>query len=315
MGIYQYCQPFEIENKKVVYVNSYHPGHPSSDEIMESVLMSFPADSFEVNYFIMDTKRNPSEEYIQERAAQISDSIKNLKPDILIVSDDNAVKYLVNPYFAGTDLPVVFCGVNVSASQYNLPAGQVTGMLEILPLAELLELTRSYYPGMSDLLILTENTTTSRKQQQMLDTLFDRLELNVSYEMINDFESWKLAFITAADSYDAIYMPTNGAILGWDDDEAVRHVKEYIKVPLLTCEDFMMPYVVLGVTKIASEHGTWAASTAKRILLGNLPSDIPVTRNQQSVTWLNSSLADQIGFHPDSSLVKQAKMVTLSGRP
>jgi len=230
MGIYQYCQPFEIEKMKVVYVNSYHPGHPSSDEIMESVLGSFPA-------------------------------------------------------------------------------GQVTGMLEILPLGELLELTRSYYPGMSDLLILTENTTTSRKQQQMLDTLFDRLDLNVSYEMINDFDTWKTIFKEANDAYDAIYIPTNGAILGWDHDEAVSHVKKYIKVPLLTCEDFMMPYVVLGVTKVASEHGSWSAGTAKKILQGTSPEDIPVTRNQQSVTWLNSTLADQIGFNPDSMLVSKAKMV------
>ena len=99
---------------------------------------NLPADSFEVFSHFMDTKRNPSEEFIKRRAAEILDSIKLEKPDLLIVSDDNAVKYLVEPHPREINIPIVFCGVNWSVKQYDLSEHSITGILEMLPVAELL---------------------------------------------------------------------------------------------------------------------------------------------------------------------------------
>ena len=122
------CGLQEIEKKKVVYVNSYHRGFPPSDQITEGVFEKLPADSFEIIAHFMDTKRNPSEEYIKKRAAEILDSINNENPDLLIVSDDNAVKYLVVPNFQDNPMPIVFCGVNWTAEQYDLSHCNITGI-------------------------------------------------------------------------------------------------------------------------------------------------------------------------------------------
>ncbi len=307
---FQSCVQRDIEKKKVVYINSYHKGHPSSDEIMESVIENFPADSFRITSYLMDTKLNPSETFIENRAAQIYDSIKAAQPDILIVSDDNAVKYLVQPYLKDLAMPVVFCGVNWSDQEYNLPASKVTGMLEVLPLADLLLTLRPYYPSMKRLLVLTENTTTSRKERQLLDTLFNRVGVDATNVLVDNFDQWKSEFKDANDLYDIIYIPTNGGIKGWEHDEAVSFVSQNIKVPLVTCEDFMMPYALFGLTKVAKEQGIWAARTAKKILNGANPEDFQVISNQQSVVWLNTSLADKIHFLPDSILMSKARIVS-----
>ncbi len=66
---------------------------------------------------------------------------------------------------------------------------------------------------------------------------------------------------------DIVYIPTNGAVKGWNKEEAVDFVYRNISLPLVTREDFMMPYVVVGVTKIAKEQGIWAATTAQKILM------------------------------------------------
>lgn len=71
----------------------------------------------------------------------------------------------------------------------------------------------------------------------------------------------------------------------------------------------MMPYAVLGRTKVAKEQGIWAAQTAKKILKGENPSDIPVIRNQQSKTWLNSKLADKIQFIPDEEFLRKTIII------
>lgn len=303
------CKPKPAEKPKIVYVNSYHLGHPSSDEIMDAVIQEFPADSFELHNFIMDTKRNPSQEYIREKAAEISDSIEILNPDIVIVSDDNAVKYIIQPYFKDSEIPVVFCGVNWSAKEYDLSSVPVTGMLEILPLTDVLTAMRTFDPAIKKLLVLNENTTTSRKEQMLLDTLFSNVGVNASYELVNDFEKWKAKFAEGNQNYDLIYISTNGAIKGWDKQEAIAFIQQHIKVPVVTCEDFMMPYAVLGMTKVASEQGHWAAQTAKQVLKGADIRQIPVTKNKKAVTWFNEALAEKINFQPDSGFLKNAKPV------
>ncbi|HBH82903.1 MAG: hypothetical protein A2X05_06530 [Bacteroidetes bacterium GWE2_41_25] len=50
-----------------------------------------------------------------------------------------------------------------------------------------------------------------------------------------------------------------GSIKNWEKAEAVEIVSQNINVPIITCDDFMMPYCVFGMTKVAFEQGEWAA--------------------------------------------------------
>ena len=297
------------EPGKVVYINSYHQGFPPSDQITGGVREDLPADSFDVSYFFMDTKRNPDEAYIKERAASLFDSLKVIDPDVLIVSDDNAMKYLALPYFRGSHQPIVFCGVNWSITNYDISECNITGILEILPVADLVKSLRPYYPEMKKLLVLNENTTTSRKTQPILDTLLGNMGLEVTQELVENFESWKSAFINANETFDIIYLQTRGAIQGWDDQEAREHIRQYMKIPTATCEEFMMPYAMFGLTQLSEEQGTKAAQMTRKILNGTDPSDIPITRNQLSRIWINPDLAELIGFEPDTELRGRATMV------
>jgi ABC-type uncharacterized transport system substrate-binding protein len=307
-GIYSCGKP-GFEKKKVIYVNSYHRGFPPSDQITEGVYETLPADSFEVLAYFIDSKRNPSEEYIIKRAAEILDSINKEDPDVLIVSDDNALKYLVVPNFQDDPMPIVYCGVNWTADQYELSRCNITGILELLPVPELVQTLKPYYPGMKKLLVLNENTTTSRKTKPLLDTLLGGIGMEVTQELVDDFESWKAVFEEANRSCDIIYLQTRGAIRGWDHDGALKHIDQHIKIPLVTCEDFMMPYAVFGLTQLSKEQGMVAAKKAKMILNGTSPGEIPVSKNQMTDVWINTRLAEKIGFSPDKVLLDRARIV------
>jgi ABC-type uncharacterized transport system substrate-binding protein len=295
--------------RKIVYVNSYHRGFPPSDEITSGVFEHLPADSFQVMAHFMDTKRNPSEAFIRKRAEELVDSIILEEPDVLIVSDDNALKYLVVPNLLDKSLPIVFCGVNWSADQYDLSGYNITGIIEILPVRDLVQTLKPYYPEMKKLLVLNENTTTSRKTKPLLDTLLANLGMDVTQELVDDFESWKTVFADANQTNDIIYLQTRGAIKDWDHEEALEHIDRHIQIPLVTCEDFMMPYAVFGLTQVSREQGMVAAEKAKRILNGANPADIPVTQNHRVNIWLNTRLAEKIGFHPDGDLLEKATIV------
>jgi ABC-type uncharacterized transport system substrate-binding protein len=308
-AFFQMCAPQKKEKQVVTYINSFHRGHPSSDQIMDGILENFPADSFEIDTYFMDTKRDLSKENIGQKAAQLYDSIMEINPDILLISDDNAVKYIVQPHLEDFNMPIVFCGVNWTDAEYELPSDKVTGMLEILPVADMVFTMRSYYPSMENLLFLSENTTTSRKEEQLLDTLFTRTGVTATYRLVDDFEQWKTAFKAGNQEYDIIYLPTNGAIKGWNREEAIDFINKHLQVPVVTTEDFMMPYVVFGLTKVAKEQGIWVALTAKKILNGRKITDFPVTRNKESTYWINTSLAEKIGFEPDSVLLSRSRVI------
>lgn len=304
----QSCDQSGYAKKRIAYINSYHRGFPPSDLITAAVMEAFPADSFELVPYFMDTKRNPSESFIRKRAQELLDSIRAIKPDVLIVSDDNAMKYLVVPNFQDDPLPIVFCGVNWTVEQYDISACNITGVLEILPVAELIQTLKPYYPEMKKLLVLNENTTTSRKTRPILDTLPGRFGLEVTQELVDDFERWKSVFAEANETYDIIYLQTRGAIKGWEDHEALDHIDQFIKIPVVTCEEFMMPFAVFGLTQLSEEQGMVAAAMARAILKGTPPKDIPITKNKLSKIWINTRLTEKIGFQPEQALADKAKL-------
>ncbi len=303
------CQQSGSSKAKIFYINSYHKGYGSSDDVMRALENKLKSDSIELNIFFMDSKRKNSTEQIKQKALAAFNSIKAFKPDVIIASDDNAIKYLIEPHFKESDIPVIFCGVNWSADEYDLPESQITGMLEVLPLRENLQIIKKYYPKGQKLLVLTENSSSAKKNKVLLDTLFTHVGFEPDYALVDDFEQWKEQFKAANDSFDVIYLPTNGSISNWDKQAAKKFVAQHIKIPVITCDDFMMSYAVFGLTKIAAEQGEWAGETALKILSGISPADIPVTKNVRSKAWLNKTLSDKIAFEPDTALKNKCEII------
>ena len=141
------------ESSKVLFINSYFPGFPSSDEYLAGIRDAFNGRNIELRTFNMDTKRNPQVEFIEAKAAEVIDEINAFKPDLIISSDDNAAKYVIQPHLRDGPIPVLFCGVNWTCWQYDLPTPFVTGILEVLPVREVIEELQKYYPEAEKLTI------------------------------------------------------------------------------------------------------------------------------------------------------------------
>jgi ABC-type uncharacterized transport system substrate-binding protein len=292
------------EAVRIVYVNSYHEGYGSSDDVMEGIVETLQGENIELKTFFLDAKRKTTRPEIHESVQLILREIQNFNPALMIVSDDNAVKELVVPFFNNSSLPVVFCGVNWSAEQYG-PGSNITGMLEVLPLRECLGEVISNYPETKRLVVLSENSLSEQNNRLLLDTLYRNLGLEVTYKLADDFETWEAMFLEANNDADLIYMPTNGAIKNWDNNYAREIIENNIKIPVVTCDDFMMPYAVFGLTKVAKEQGVWAAKTAMEVLHGKSPAEIPQTRNREMKAWLNDTLAKRINFRISEQMKSQ----------
>ncbi len=283
------------DTRKIFFINFYHVGYPSRDGVTDGIMEALSGKEIDLEIFYMDSKQNPAEDQIKGKVKEAMKRIMQFSPEVIIASDDNAVKYLVAPYLDTAGIPVVFCGVNWSADQYGL-GDNITGMLEVSPLRECISTIKRQYPDIDQMTVLSENTTSEKNNTELLDTLYRNLGFQVDYRLVDDFEQWKSAFEEISRITHLIFLPTNGAIRGWDREEAKQFVAENIRVPIITCDDFMMDYAVFGLTKVFREQGEWAAATALRIMDRTLPASIPVTRNTQFRAFLNRNLANRMGF-------------------
>ncbi|NJM93266.1 MAG: hypothetical protein HC842_00160 [Cytophagales bacterium] len=198
--------------KRIFYINSYHPGYPASDETLRGLGENLDSRLFDLDTFFLDTKRRPDSASVAQRVSLCLAHLRSFDPDLVVVSDDDAVKYVVVPHLSGTSLPVIFCGVNWSAQSYGLSSKNVTGMLEVLPLESSLTLFSRALPWANRLAVISENSNSERRNTELLDTLYRRMGWLPSYYLVDTFDEWKAALLASQDSAELLYLPTNGAL-------------------------------------------------------------------------------------------------------
>lgn len=287
---------------RIFHLDSYHQGYGLSDETDTGIKAALHGKPVELSTFYLDTKRHSKEEEIRQSVAKARAAIERFRPNVLIASDDPAVRYVVLPYYKDGPTPVVFCGVNWSAEPYGLPNAHVTGMIEVVPVLETIDLARKSFPRIRKLGVLSEDSLSEQSNKTQLEPKYHALGLEVTYVMVKDYASWKQEFEKLQDQVDILYLPTQGAVQNWDEPDARAFVRQRTKKPAVTTDAFMMPYALFGLTKTAVEQGEWAAAAALSILAGKKPADIPVVRNRRRKAYLNPTLAAQLKFVPGPEL-------------
>jgi len=294
-------------SSKLFYINSHHPGEASSDEVMAGMYEVVADSRARLDVFFMDAKRCPDRESIDAKTEEVLQIIRQIEPDVIIASDDNAVKFVVAQHFKNGPIPCVFCGVDWTCEPYGLPTEHVTGMLEVPPVREAVETLKRYYPEMKNLVVLSANTASTQQARPFLDSLFAQSDLTSTYAFVETYDEWRTEFLKANREADVIYLATGEAIRDWDQADAEAFVAEYIHVPVFTCDASMVRCTVFGLTTAPREQGRWAAKTALRILRGKSPARIPVVEGQETKAHVNMALADRIGFEPDDDLLDRRR--------
>lgn len=295
----------DYADKKIVWVDSYHDGYAWSDGIEAGVQSSLENSGVDLKVVRMDTKRNTDEAFGQQAGLDAKAEIESFNPDVVIACDDNAQKYLVVPYLKDTDLPVVFCGVNWDASPYGFPTSNVTGMIEIDLVTQMIDLLKPYAAG-ERIAYLTGDTNTERK---VFETYNDRfLDGQLQAAFVTDFDEFKSEYLRLQDEVDMVYFGNNAGITDWDDAAAEAFILENAEIPSGSSSDWMAPYVLLIVGKNAAEQGEWAVEAALSILDGTPVSDIPLAENKESSLILNLNLADKLDVVFTPSMLRYAEV-------
>lgn len=277
--------------KRVFYVDSYHIGYEWSDGIEAGFRQALDGTGIMIEAFHLDTKRNTSPEFCEQAGVEAAAALEAFNPDVVVATDDNAQKCVVVPFLKDKAIPVIYLGVNWDASSYNYSTDQITGMVEIDLVPSMLSHLREYAKGEKVGYVTvaseTEDKVISVYNEQFLDGTMQ------SYT-VKTYEEFKAAFLQAQTETDMVIIGNNAGIDVWNEAEAEQFFLENTHIPTATIYDWLAPYVLLTMAKVAEEQGEWGAQTTLRILDGTPVADIPYVSNKKGNLILNLDLAAQM---------------------
>ena len=297
----------DYTGKKILWAESYHEGYAWTDDMETGLHEVLDGTGVELKIIHMDTKRNSDDAFGEAAARNVKAEIEDFQPDVVIASEDNVQKLLIVPYLKGTELPIVFNGVNWDASAYGYPAENVTGMIEVELPDQLVELLKGYANG-ERLGYLTIDSSTERKSVDIINQRFFDGKMQVYWATTQD--EFKTAFQAAQQEVDILFIGNNAGSDKWDEEEMQQFVIKNTTIPTGAVRDWMAPYALLTLAKSGKEQGEWAAQAALSILDGTAISEIPVTENKKGEMIVNLDLADKLGVVFAPSLLKNALILS-----
>lgn len=287
----------------VLVVHSYHPVLAWTRQCTRGIDQVL-GDVATVHHVYLDTKRIPESEF-QAMADAAMTVFRRLRPDVVMLGDDNALR-LLGPPIAATGTPVVYLGINNNPREYfdTIPAN-VTGVIERVPLFPWIRYLREIMPDASRVLVLLDASPTS---QALVDVNFGARKAitfdggSIEYNFSAGWDDWRQRVLGAA-IYDMIVMPVFHAL----EDESGSHVpvdevvgwtSAHTPVPVFANQDYAVgddgvagAYVIQGET-----HARLAAAMAREILSGVNPASLPLQNDHNGAFYFNKKQLRRFGL-------------------
>jgi ABC-type uncharacterized transport system substrate-binding protein len=314
------------QTPKVLYVNSYHKGFAWCDSIERGLFESLDCvdqngnassdrapvkvDSskspVELVVWRMDTKRNTAKAWKKAEAQKIMAYIKTWKPDIVLLSDDNAAIFLGVPYLLDSKIPVVFCGTAWDVSQYGFDKkNNVTGMIEVAQIEHLFGLLKQHAKG-KRLGIMGADTLSCRRASDNYQRV---LGVKATESWAKTAAQFKTQYVELQKKTDIIILEDLFTLKGYDRDDMVRFLSNNIQVPTGALYEVYAYQALITCANMGEEQGDYMGRTALRILNGDRPEEIPLVENKKAKIYLNMTLAQKLGITFSMQLIEDAIFV------
>ncbi len=314
------CIPSNAEangGQKVLVLHSYHQGYLWTDMIQEgfsrTLSGSFPKAEIYVEY--MNTKRQTADIMFPHLAELYKHLYKNVKFDVIVASDNNALDFLLmhrDRLFPG--VPVVFCGINDIFKYHFDSASGYTGVSEVLDIVSTINIALKLHPGTKKIALITDVTETG------LINLGLARKVAGNYPSIKFIELDKLTASQLSASLKRLTDDTIVLCLSFFRDPegrtfTARESMEYIvsasRRPVYTVWDFYMAPGVLGGKLLSGRlQGENAATLAGRILRGEKAGSLAIIESPTVYMFDYSGLQK---FSVSEALLPVGSLVT--GRP
>ena len=300
--ILSYTLPISAQEEKILIIESYHHTYPW-DASYKKGLEKILGKRYDLVTFEMDTKRIPKSEY-ETQADLAFDTYKQLNPELIILGDDNALKY-VGPKFVNTKTPVVYLGINQNPRNYGMFGPEnITGVLE-RPLMKrsIVYLSEIYTSDLKKVLIMFDNGTTSHSSVEQVFRGRHSITIagiQADLKQIRHLQEWQQTVLNAKDEgYDAIIVGLYQTIVDGNGDHVpsdtlIAWTSKNTPIPPFGFWDFTVgPKKTIGGLVLFGEvQGETAGKMAIEILTkGKIPYEIrPVVAKKGRLLFSTSQL-------------------------
>lgn len=276
----------------ILIIESYHKEYPWTDNCNKGI-RSIIRGKHDIQRFYMDTKRLPATKF-DEAATQAWNSYLALKPDLVILADDNAISRL-SERLGKTDTPVIFLGMNANPRRYGIhKLANFTGALERPIFKRSLLLVDQLLKDLPNrkILVLFDSGHTSVATLEHINRSNSSMTIGrsqVEFELVSNITQWKsLIKQSKTKGFDAIFIGLYHTIIDENadyvaPDQIMQWTKLNSPLPHFGFWDFSISsngniggYVLDGFL-----HGQLAGELAMKVLSGTPVSKIPYLHDKK----------------------------------
>lgn len=265
----------------------------------------------------MDTKRKDSRIDMANATARIMGEIRAFKPDLVLLGDDNAARY-IGGQLLDSPTPVVFWGINGLPLKYGLvdsmdaPGRNVTGVWQSGYHKESLDLLKRLVPKAQTFAILACDSESSRPNVKMIEQLAQRGSLPlklVDKVLTNSLDEFKSRALELSQKVDAFFVLNHDTLRDAKGNhvdmlEVGRWYLQNIKIPEASHEDqFVLEGMLLTANDSGYNQGFLAFEMAHGILEKGLnPARMAVRTPERGPYLVNRNRAKSLGIPLENAM-------------
>lgn len=275
--------PADTFAKNILIIESYHADFEWDIEYKKGLLDNV-SGKHNFSFFQMDTKRLPENKHAY-RVELAWQKYLAIKPDVVVLGDDNALKYL-GPKLKHTATPVVYLGINNNPRNYELySASNITGVLERPLLKRSIIYISKLFSEVNKVLVLFDSSATSSAAVSIEFKTSNVLKLgNISVEIdqVAQYSLWQKKVKRASkNNIDFIIVGTYETMRDdqgkhVDAKQVIEWTSMHSEVPVFGFWDFSIGEgkAIGGLVLEGYQQGYTAARIINRINAGEAVSNI-----------------------------------------
>jgi len=191
--------PAKRSEKKLVLIHSYDETFRFTGledmGIVKAVDRYGSPEHWTITRFYLDSKRRPEPAHIRQNAEEVKRALLKLKPDAIILTDDDAFSTLYL-FLRSLKIPISFAGINGRLEDYGYRNGDrnVSGTLESYNIPAAVKVAMKLRPTADSVLITSEPDLTGRallsdfKTQILNDDALQKAHLKVETSIGTQYE-------------------------------------------------------------------------------------------------------------------------------
>lgn len=159
---------YGLEEKKLIYINSYSTGYEWGDRQEDGFFKAFEESKLAeqgwvIKKFYLDEKNKFKTEEIKKSVQNVTKQLDEITADAAFLADDPAFKYFLH-YFRQKNVPVGFSGVQGNLNDYGYKIGDtgVTGSLEHYNMPSVVRLLKKIKPSIDSILFVCDDNISGR---------------------------------------------------------------------------------------------------------------------------------------------------------